>query len=51
MLTCLLSGVVLYVLQFVAVFHLIFITFCLCMTVRSAIIFNYVPEFQGAVFW
>jgi len=29
----------------VAVCHLMFISFCLCIAVRSAIVFNYVREF------
>jgi hypothetical protein len=40
------SGVVLYVLQLVAVRHLMFISFCLCIAVSSAIVFNYVVNFK-----
>ena len=43
--SCVSLLVVLYVQQLVAVCHLMFISFCLCITVRSAIVFNYVREF------
>jgi hypothetical protein len=45
LLACLGIGVVLYVLQLVAVCQLVFISFYLYITVRSAIVFNYVRDF------
>ena len=39
-------GIVNYYLNFVLLYQLLFISLCLCVTVRCAIVFNYVREYK-----